>query len=262
MATAACATETRDSRNPVKNGQSAEDESRNSYKKWGFDLFPERRGDKYQPSWARVAFLGEGKENIDRFKCERKVYSCLQTSALVKLMMSALKNAGCEVDIRRHIACEVCDKTVSGGYDPEMNQVVVCQNRATSEDAVRGVLAHEFVHMFDYCRAKLDFKNLEHLACTEIRAANLIHCSFLNAVVDGTASPFRIAKQHAECVKNKAVASVLAVRKVSIQEAKEVVDKVFDKCYNDLEPIGRRIRRNSHDMEKAYQERYHYGYGE
>jgi inner membrane protease ATP23 len=29
------------------------------------------------------------------------------------------------VDLRRHIACEVCDPSVSGGYDPLLNQVAV-----------------------------------------------------------------------------------------------------------------------------------------
>lgn len=61
-------------------------------------------------------------------------------------------------------------------------------------------------------------------------------------------------------MKTKAVYSVMAVRQVEEKEAREVVDKVFDKCYNDLEPIGRRIRRNSPDMHKAYKERFAYGY--
>lgn len=73
---------------------------------------------------------------------------------IVKLMMGALKRAGwyvstfmfciirpdcvlsiqyfanifhnlCSpIDIRRHIACEVCDVSVSGGYDPMLNQVL------------------------------------------------------------------------------------------------------------------------------------------
>lgn len=30
-----------------------------------------------------------------------------------------------EVDLGRHIACEVCDEKVTGGYDPETNQVNV-----------------------------------------------------------------------------------------------------------------------------------------
>lgn len=61
-------------------------------------------------------------------------------------------------------------------------------------------------------------------------------------------------------MKNKAVLSVLAVRKVSEAEARAAVERVFTKCYNDLEPIGRRIRRNSLDMHKAYLEAPMYGY--
>lgn len=54
--------------------------------------------------------------------------------------------------------------------------------------------------------------------------------------------------------------SVLAVRDVSQEEALEAVNSVFDKCYNDLEPVGRRIRRNSDHMEKAYFDRTNMGY--
>ena len=54
--------------------------------------------------------------------------------------------------------------------------------------------------------------------------------------------------------------SVLAVRKVSEDEARAAVERVFSKCYNDLEPIGRRIKRNSVDMHKAYLEAPMYGY--
>ncbi|CAG2184038.1 unnamed protein product, partial [Oppiella nova] len=76
---------------------------------------------------------------------------------LVKLMMSALKSHGCEVDIRRHISCECCSSEVTGGYDPHLNQVVICQNRIWNKGIIRGILSHEFLHMFDYCRAKFDF---------------------------------------------------------------------------------------------------------
>lgn len=61
---------------------------------------------------------------------------------------------------------------------------------------IQGVLIHEMIHMFDYCRHKLDFTNLEHVACTEIRAANLTHCSFASAWIQGDASPFNFKKRH------------------------------------------------------------------
>lgn len=77
----------------------------------------------------------------------------------------------------------------------------------------------------------------------------------------GTTSPFNVANSHKECVKAKALASLLAVRKgFPLQEGVRIIDKVFDRCYNDLEPIGRRIRLNSDHMKWAYRERFHYNY--
>lgn len=125
---------------------------------------------------------------------------------------------------------------------------------------MQGVLTHEMIHMFDSCVNNLDFKNIDHLACTEIRAANLAHCSFLSAWTYGDASPLNIKGRHGDCVKSKALSSVLAVRNVSKLEAVEAIERVFPKCYSDLEPIGRRLRRNSNDMYKAYEEGFYYGY--
>ncbi|KAJ8957046.1 hypothetical protein NQ314_006605 [Rhamnusium bicolor] len=203
---------------------------------------------------------GKGKENIAKIKCERNVYKCIKESPLVKLMMGALKASGCAVDIRRHIACEECAPTVSGGYDPILNQVIICHNTTTKEGIVQGVLTHEMIHMFDYCQNHLDFKNIDHLACTEVRAANLAHCSFISAWINGDASPINIKEAHQNCVKSKALSSVLAARNVTKLEAIDAIERVFPKCYPDLEPIGRRIRRNSADMYKAYKEGFYYGY--
>lgn len=131
---------------------------------------------------------------------------------------------------------------------------------AKKEGVVQGVLTHEMIHMFDYCQNNLDFKNIDHLACTEIRAANLAHCSFLSAWTNGDASPLNIKETHKDCVKSKALSSVMAVRNVSKLEAIDAIERVFPKCYADLEPIGRRLRRNSNDMYKAYEEGFYYGY--
>lgn len=54
--------------------------------------------------------------------------------------------------------------------------------------------------------------------------------------------------------------SVLAVRKVTSDEAIDAIERVFPKCYADLEPIGRRIRRGSTDMHRAFSEGPMYGY--
>lgn len=64
-----------------------------------------------------------------------------------------------------------------------------------------------------------------------------------------------------DCVKSKAVYSVLSVRRdITKDQAIEIVERVFPKCYADLEPIGRRVRSGSADPERAYAEAKNYGY--
>lgn len=50
------------------------------------------------------------------------------------------------------------------------------------------------------------------------------------------------------------------MRQIGKKEAVDIIEKVFPKCYEDLEPIGRRIRRNSDDMLRAFKEAAYYGY--
>ena len=42
-----------------------------------------------------------------------------------------------------------------------------------------------------------------------------------------------------ECVKERAVKSMLCVRDISKEEAHEVVESVFDACFHDTEPFER-----------------------
>lgn len=226
---------------------------------WGYDLYPQRR-QASSKSLTEVMTGRGGREGLRKIDCERSVYRCIKESPIVRLMVGALKASGCPIDIRRHISCEDCAPNVSGGYDPVLNQVVICHNNTYKENMVQGVLTHEFIHMFDYCRHNLDFRNLDHLACTEIRAANLAHCSFMSAWFNGDTSMFNFKETHQNCVKSKALSSMLAVRNVSELEAIDAIERVFTKCYNDLEPLGRRIRRNSLDMHKAFQDGLYYGY--
>ena len=48
--------------------------------KWGYDLYPERRGDKYKPSITGILFRGEGREQHDKLRCEENVYNCVKNS--------------------------------------------------------------------------------------------------------------------------------------------------------------------------------------
>lgn len=44
------------------------------------DLYPERRGNTYKRNWLKTIFGLEGKEEIEKIKCERNVYWCLRNS--------------------------------------------------------------------------------------------------------------------------------------------------------------------------------------
>lgn len=117
----------------------------------------------------------------------------------------------------------------------------------------------------------------------QIRAAMFTHCSIAASIAEGEISrvkPWDVDKKHAvsgcwplslrsciflsvflqECVKRRAIKSVLWVRDIDEAEATRVVEKVFDKCYNDLEPFGRIPRRKSRDPQRSFNEGYLYGY--
>ena len=70
---------------------------------------------------------------------------------------------------------------------------------------------------------------------------------------------FNWKKAHAQCVKNTAVDYLVSTKFVKEDVAKAAVDKVFDKCYNDLEPIGRRSI-DADDIARANSEKYIFGY--
>lgn len=62
------------------------------------------------------------------------------------------------------------------------------------------------------------------------------------------------------CVRRKALTSVMFVRNVTAEEADAAIDKVFERCYKDLEPFGRRLKMWGTDDERALKEGILYGY--
>ncbi|KAL0272177.1 UNVERIFIED_CONTAM: hypothetical protein PYX00_005256 [Menopon gallinae] len=229
--------------------------------KLSYDLYPERRDENTEKSFLEKFKKLPSKALLHKEKCEANIIRALKTNPMVRLLVQALESAGCPVKFGRHICCEECDVRVTGGYDVEWNQIVVCQNSYKSRKIPEVTLIHELIHMFDYCVNHIDFNKNEHLACTEIRAANLSHCSFLSSLMLKQSSLFNIKETHQNCVKMKATQSMMVAKNMDFETALGEVLKVFDKCYNDLEPIGRRVRRSSCDPLLSYKEGKHYGYG-
>ncbi|KAK6638207.1 hypothetical protein RUM44_008635 [Polyplax serrata] len=234
-------------------------ENQEWYRDFGYDMCPERRRAPKHGFWDVVKERKFFKLN-NTVTCERNVVRAIKENPVVKLLIAALKEAGCPVDLRRNFACETCESSVTGGYDQELNQIVVCHNQSKSRSNPDVTLVHELIHMYDHCVGEVNFKNIEHLACSEIRAANIAHCSFLSSFFLAQSSFFNIKKTHQDCVKFKAAQSMMLARDISLEDALSIISKVFDKCYNDLEPVGRRLRRNSLDAQLAYNEAIHLGF--
>jgi inner membrane protease ATP23 len=226
------------------------------------DLYPERRGKSVDFSTWQI-FTGRAKVDSLRRVCEENVVSCLEEMPMVRTMVGALAAQGCPVDLERHILCDIClpvghELQLGGGYDDQENQVFVCANNAENRGLVHGVLVRNLMHLFDRCVSKVDFKNVDHLACMEVRKANLANCGFLVYMTRHDAR-VGVKCEHANCVRNVATESLVKTKFVDEATAKEAVDRVFGKCYSDLEPYGRRAR-NEADIKMAHAERYLYGY--
>ncbi|XP_072181927.1 mitochondrial inner membrane protease ATP23 homolog [Diadema setosum] len=182
---------------------------------------------------------------VDRvdFACKHNPY--------VKFMLAAMENIGCPVVPETHIICEPCaeDSPVNGGFDPVNGQIVLCENKSPSQRILSTLLTHELIHAYDHCRAKVDWTDLRHLACSEIRASSLSgDCSFLSDAIYSW--KFRFRKQHQACVRSRALSSILSVRDVPCHEAEKAIDDVWDTCFRDHAPFNRIPRRPS-DLKDA-----------
>ena len=80
---------------------------------------------------------------------------------------------GCAIPNKSFFQCFDCKGNINGGFElDEKNngapRVVLCQNHLSDQAAMDRTVAHELIHAFDQCRAKVDWKNCEHQACTEV----------------------------------------------------------------------------------------------
>ncbi|KAJ8249783.1 hypothetical protein COCON_G00229990 [Conger conger] len=222
------------------------DQSKQQEEDFGYNLFPERNTKKFQKgSIAETIFTSN-------HKCQVMLHLALETSPYAKLLLGAMNQSGCAVYKDRHFSCEDCDGIVSGGFDATSSQIVLCQNNIHQQSHMNRVVTHELIHAFDHCRADVDwFNNYKHLACSEIRAANLSgDCAFSNELARFN---FGFWGHHQACVRDRALRSFLAVRKVTRAEAEKVVDEVFPSCFNDHAPFGR-IPHGMRDANFAYRE--------
>jgi inner membrane protease ATP23 len=124
----------------------------------------------------------------------------------------------------------------------DTRSIVMCQKWAAEmPDEIPNTLVHELIHSYDDARARIDWTNLVHHACTEIRAANLSgDCSFRRELNRSNISPLGISMAGQRCIRRRAQISVLMNPACpSSQVAEAAVDKAWSTCFADTAPFDR-----------------------
>ncbi|CCH61934.1 hypothetical protein TBLA_0F04010 [Henningerozyma blattae CBS 6284] len=135
------------------------------------------------------------------------------------------------------IICEICPEWKSGGFNPQLG-ILLCQNRLRSKSHLEDTLAHELVHYFDNLKWNVNWLDLKHHACSEIRASSLSgECRFMEEFFRRGLG-VTLARGHQECVKRRAILSVMGNPKCADKkEAERAVNQVWDSCFNDTRPF-------------------------
>ncbi|PWN27614.1 hypothetical protein BDZ90DRAFT_209853, partial [Jaminaea rosea] len=135
-----------------------------------------------------------------------------------------------------------CPPNIAGGFSPSepksSSGILICSNRIMDKGHLEDTLAHEMVHWWDHCRFRVDWNDLRHHACSEVRAAALSgDCKLGREWTRRNYGGF--TKQHQVCARRRAVLSVMAnpACKGGKEEAEKVVDEVFPQCFADTRPF-------------------------
>jgi len=175
-------------------------------------------------------------EEIDCKKCEKQRDYLLQYSPVIRFMRDNINQLGGDIH-SGNVRCRRCTTLQSGGFDPEYG-IRICANQLRNQGHLEDTMAHEMVHAYDHLRFRVKWRNdLRHAACTEIRASSLSgECRFMREFI--TRGQWNITQQHQECVRRRAVLSVMARPECKDDvHAARVVNDVWDSCFADTRPF-------------------------
>ncbi|CAL3968700.1 unnamed protein product [Diplocarpon coronariae] len=123
-----------------------------------------------------------------------------------------------------------------GGFSPD-HGILLCANEISNRKQLEDTLAHEMVHAWDHLRWKVDWGDLRHAACTEIRASSLSgECRWTKEF--WMRNNWKLTQQHQNCVRARAVQSVMNRPSCKNDaQAVKVVNEVWDSCFADTRPF-------------------------
>lgn len=186
--------------------------------------------------------LAYKKNEKDCQKCHEYRNWMFSYSPIVRFMIDEIKKVNPNKSFNKNnVTCDFCEDWKGGGYHPELG-ILLCQNRILNKYQLEDTVAHELVHAYDGEKFNVDWFNLRHHACSEIRASSLSgECRMANQFWLGAIDNFK--NGHQSCVKRRATISVSQHPNCeSKQQAAEVVNEVWDSCFNDTRPFERIYR--------------------
>jgi len=163
----------------------------------------------------------------------------------VQALLHKLSGGGCEL-ASPPVVCEDIFEGVPavGAFDHQRRVVVM--NPAVPAAAMHQrewtrTITHELVHAFDACRVRLDAADCSHIACTEIRAANLSgDCDFGAEVGRLKWGVLPLTGHQQVCVRRRAELSARmasACAHLTPAQVADTVDRVWKPCYSDTAPF-------------------------
>lgn len=98
---------------------------------------------------------------------------------MIHFLLTKMDARGCRLPADFVKCVPAPEGKVIGGFHAEQRKVFLNSVATKDQKTVTRTILHELVHAFDICRVHFDPTNCRHVACTEIRAANLSdECSF------------------------------------------------------------------------------------
>ncbi|PWN90041.1 hypothetical protein FA10DRAFT_259954 [Acaromyces ingoldii] len=212
---------------------------------------PAEQAEKEENAWEEHPETDQ--ERRQREMVEQWKNELFRTSPMIRFMTKHLNLVSCDPlaapmptgetgseQATSPIVFETCHPKMAGGFAPgepqSQSHILICTNRIMSKKHLEHTLSHEMVHWFDHCRFLVDWNDLRHLACSEIRAASLSgDCSWGREV---TRREYAFTKQHQACARRRAILSVQAHPNCKDHaEAERAVDEVWTGCFADTRPF-------------------------
>jgi len=189
----------------------------------------------------------------DCAKCEKYRQFLFNYSPIVRFMNEKITALGGDLSVHS-FPCTFCTGQKSGGFDPD-HGVILCANKLGTQRHVEDTMAHgpfsplsptlshllnratEMIHVYDHLRFKVDWDDLRHAACSEIRASSLSgDCPFMKEFFGR--GKYKVTMQHQECVRRRAMQSIMARPNCKDDvHAARVLNDVWGSCFGDTRPF-------------------------